>query len=94
MFIEPFAEHAIATRGLTALAFIVPLDQLVNAVVATLIFSILGIMLFVIAFFLIVKITPFSVRKEIEEDHNTALAIVIGSVIIGIAIIVAAAVNG
>ena len=36
----------------------------------------------------------FSVRKEIAEDQNTALAIVMGSVILGIAIIVASAVNG
>lgn len=76
------------------LALIVPMDQLVNLLVTTLIFSLLGIVLFAIAFLIIVKIAPFSTRKEIEEDQNTALAILIGSVIIGIAIIVAAAVHG
>ncbi len=76
------------------LALIVPMDQLVNLLVTTLVFSLLGIVLFAIAFFIIVKIAPFSTRKEIEEDQNTALAILIGSVIIGIAIIVAAAVHG
>jgi uncharacterized membrane protein YjfL (UPF0719 family) len=40
------------------------------------------------------KVAPFSVRKEIEEDQNTALAVLMGSVILGIAIIVAAAVQG
>ena len=35
-----------------------------------------------------------SIRKEIEDDQNTSLAIIIGSVIIGIALIVAAAVHG
>jgi hypothetical protein len=34
------------------------------------------------------------VRKEIEEDQNTALAVVIGAVIIGIAIVIAAAIQG
>jgi hypothetical protein len=34
------------------------------------------------------------VRKEIEEDQNTALAIVIGSVILGIAIIIGMAIQG
>jgi hypothetical protein len=34
------------------------------------------------------------VRKEIEEDHNVALAIVIAAVILGSAIIIAAAVHG
>ena len=76
------------------LALIVPMDQLVNLVVTTLVFSLVGIQLFALAFFVIVKIAPFSTRKEIEEDQNTALAILIGSVIIGIALIVAAAVHG
>ena len=37
---------------------------------------------------------PFSIRKEIEDDQNTALGIVIGSMLIGIAIIIAAAIQG
>jgi len=57
-------------------------------------FALLGLVFFGAAFWLITKITPFSVRKEIEEDQNTALAIVIGSVILGIAIILAAAIHG
>ena len=36
---------------------------------------------------------PFSVRKEIEDDQNVALAIVIASVILGSALIIAAAVH-
>jgi uncharacterized membrane protein YjfL (UPF0719 family) len=40
------------------------------------------------------KVIPFSVRKEIEEDQNTALGIIMGSVVIGLAIIIAAAVSG
>jgi uncharacterized membrane protein YjfL (UPF0719 family) len=75
-------------------ALIVPMDQLLNLVVTTLIFSLIGIVLFAFAFFIIVKISPFSIRKEIEVDQNTSLAILIGSVIIGIALIVAAAVHG
>jgi len=77
-----------------SLALIVPMDQLLNLVFTTLVFSLVGIILFALAFFIIVKIAPFSTRKEIEEDQNTALAILIGSVIIGIAVIVASAVHG
>jgi putative membrane protein len=40
------------------------------------------------------KLSPFSLRKEIEEDHNTALAIIMGAVIIGIALVVAAGISG
>jgi uncharacterized membrane protein YjfL (UPF0719 family) len=40
-----------------------------------------------------VKISPFSVVKEIEEDQNTALGILFGSVFIGLSIVIAAAIN-
>jgi uncharacterized membrane protein YjfL (UPF0719 family) len=70
------------------------MDQLLNLLLTTVVFSLVGIILFALAFFIIVKIAPFSTRKEIEEDQNTALAILIGSVIIGIAMIVASAVHG
>ncbi|EYF06799.1 Hypothetical protein CAP_1496 [Chondromyces apiculatus DSM 436] len=62
--------------------------------ISTLVFVLLGILVFAVAFLLIVKITPFSIRKEIEEDQNTALAIVIGSVILGLAWIISAAIHG
>jgi uncharacterized membrane protein YjfL (UPF0719 family) len=73
---------------------VVPLDQLANLVLQTLIFSVIGVVIFAVAFWIIVKATPFSVRKEIEEDQNVAIAIVIGAIIIGIALVVAAAIQG
>lgn len=69
------------------------LDSLAKTLVSALAFSALGIALFAVAFMIIVKVTPFSLRKEIEEDQNTALAIIIGSVIIGIALIVSTAIH-
>jgi uncharacterized membrane protein YjfL (UPF0719 family) len=69
-------------------------DPFVHTLVSTLIYSVLGIGLFALAFFIIVKVTPFSIRKEIEEDQNTSLAILIASVILGIALIVSAAIHG
>jgi uncharacterized membrane protein YjfL (UPF0719 family) len=42
----------------------------------------------------VVLVAPFSVKKEIEEDHNTALAIIIGALIIGIALIISSAIQG
>ena len=70
------------------------MDTMVKTLVSALAFSALGIVLFAIAFFIIVKVTPFSLRKEIEDDQNTALAIIIASVIIGIALIVSSAIHG
>ena len=69
------------------------MNSLVNALVAALAFSVLGILMLSLAFWIITKITPFSIRKEIEDDQNIALAILIGSVMLGISIIVAAAVH-
>jgi putative membrane protein len=69
-------------------------DSLLSLTLNVALFAAIGIVIFTIAFFVIVKISPFSVRKEIEEDQNTALAIVIASVIIGIALIVSSAIQG
>ena len=55
--------------------------------------SVVGLIIFGIAFLLIVNIAPFSVKKEIEEDQNTSLGIIYGSVFIALAIIISAAVS-
>jgi uncharacterized membrane protein YjfL (UPF0719 family) len=69
-------------------------ENLIKAVIGTLVFVAVGLIVFLLAFMLITKLTPFSIRKEIEEDQNTALAIVIGSVILGLAWIISAAIHG
>jgi len=57
-------------------------------------FVALGVICFVLAFFIISKLSPYSMKKEIEEDQNTALAIIIAAVILGIAHIIASALHG
>ncbi len=61
---------------------------------STVVYTLFGLAAFGIAFWVIVKVSPFSIRKELETDHNTALAIVIGSVILGLALIIGAAIHG
>ena len=73
---------------------VVPLEGLLSTLITTLVFVVLGLIIFTIAFFVIAMATPFSVRKELEEDQNIALAIVIASVILGSALIIAAAIHG
>jgi len=58
------------------------------------VFGLIGIVLFMIALWLITKLAPFSVKKEIEDDQNTALGVVMGSILIGLAVILAAAIMG
>ncbi len=77
----------------TIFGLAIPMESLLPIVVTTLIFVVLGLIVFALAFLVIVKTTPFSVRKEIEDDQNIALAIVIASVILGSALIIAAAVH-
>jgi uncharacterized membrane protein YjfL (UPF0719 family) len=74
------------------LALIVKVDQLLEVLVTTLIFVFIGVVLFAITYGILGLIYP--IKKEIEEDQNTALGIVIGSIMIGIAIIIAAAIQG
>jgi putative membrane protein len=69
-------------------------EHMMNQFMSSLLFSFLGLIVFAIAFWLIVKIAPFSVRQEIEKDQNVALGVVIAAVIIGIAMIISAAIHG
>ncbi len=69
-------------------------NAIASGALGAVLFSLIGVVFFGLAFWLIERLVPFSIRKEIEEDQNTALGIVIASVILGIAIIVAAAIHG
>jgi len=65
-----------------------------NQVISTIVFSVVGLVIFGIFFATLPRVLPFSLKKEMEEDQNVALAIVIGSIVIGFAIIIAASVAG
>ncbi|MFH1113780.1 MAG: DUF350 domain-containing protein [Pseudomonadota bacterium] len=60
----------------------------------TIIYALLGFGVFALALYIMDKVTPFSLHKEIEEDQNIALAIVMGSIFIALAIIIQAAIRG
>ncbi len=64
-----------------------------SALANALIYSVLGILIFILAFVVIDKVTPFHLWKEIVQDKNIALAVLIGAMSIGICIIIAAAVH-
>jgi putative membrane protein len=72
----------------------VKLDELWGVIETTVIFVAIGLIVFAIAFLIIVLVAPFSVKKEIEDDQNISLAVIIGSVIIGVAMIISAAIHG
>lgn len=62
-------------------------------VVSALVFSLIGIVMFGLAFVLLRKLLPFNIYKELEEDQNIALGILMASVMIGISIIISSAIR-
>ncbi|PIE23018.1 MAG: DUF350 domain-containing protein [Planctomycetota bacterium] len=63
------------------------LETALTELVPTLLYFAIGLVLFGLAIWVMDKLTPFSIRKELEEDQNIALAIVMGAALLGIAFI-------
>ena len=64
--------------------------MLLNSVI----YSVLGLAVFCFGFVLIDKLTPYNLWEQLVKEKNLALAIVVGSVSIGLCLIIAAAVHG
>jgi uncharacterized membrane protein YjfL (UPF0719 family) len=60
----------------------------ISEVIATMFYTILGLILLGISWKIIEWVSPFSLRKEIEDDQNLAIAVLIGSLFISIAILI------
>jgi len=61
--------------------------------VDSIVYSIVGTLVLGLSFYVIEKVLPFSMRKEIAEDHNVSLGIILGAFVIGLSIIIAAAIS-
>lgn len=59
-------------------------------VLATIFYVILGMVMLGISWKAIEWLTPFSLRKEIEDDQNLAIAVLIGSLFISISLLIGA----
>ena len=68
-------------------------ENLLSNIVAAVVFAIIGIVLFILAFMVFDKLTPGSLWKELLEDENTALGILMAGIAIALAIILAAAIH-
>lgn len=69
-------------------------ENLINAVVMSLVFSFIGVLVLLLCFWIVEKITPEDLWKEILVNKNKALAIMAAGFMISIAIIISAAING
>lgn len=59
---------------------------------ASIVYGVLGMGLLLAGYYFYELITPYSVRKELIEDQNIALGIVVAAIILGMALIIAAAI--
>lgn len=65
-----------------------------GAFFGSIVYALLGVVVFWLSFIIIDKLTPYNLWEEIVEKQNIALGIVVGAMSLGISIIVAAAVHG
>ncbi len=63
-------------------------------VVDSILYSLLGTIVLLASFWLIEKLLPFSLTKEIAEDQNVGLGIILGAFILGISLIISSAIRG
>jgi putative membrane protein len=63
-------------------------------ILSSILFSVIGLVIYIVGFIVLDKITPYALWKEICEKQNIALAILVGAGAIGLALIIAAAIHG
>jgi len=69
------------------------LDTLVANIVNSIVFAFIGIVVLLATFAIVDRLTPYTLWKEIIDEHNTALAILLGALVLGLSLIVAAAIH-
>jgi len=63
------------------------------AFIGSIVYAVIGVVIFWLCFILVDKITPYELWREIVEKQNQALALVVAAMCLGISIIVAAAIH-
>jgi uncharacterized membrane protein YjfL (UPF0719 family) len=68
-------------------------ETVIMQLISTLLYGIIGLVIFIFSLIVLEKITQFSINKKIVEEGNIALAIVVGSIIIAIGMISSSAIQ-
>ncbi|MBO9150788.1 DUF350 domain-containing protein [Chitinophaga sp. GCM10012297] len=63
-------------------------------IVASIVYSVIGIIILLVSFWIIEKLTPENTWKELVQNKNMAIAVVFAAYIIAIAIIISSAIHG
>ncbi len=70
------------------------MEQLhLEGILSTLVYSAIGILVFLVVLGLIEMATKYSINKKIAQEGNVALAIVLGSMIIALGMIISSAIH-
>ncbi|MEO0821995.1 MAG: DUF350 domain-containing protein [Pseudomonadota bacterium] len=59
-------------------------------IISTIVYTALGLGLFIVSWLIIEALTPFSLRREVEEEHNLAIAVLMGAIFLSLAILISA----
>ena len=86
------AKGKTKAKGKTAKGPLFDWSKIGRDLILTVIFSMLGLIVALFGYFVYHWIVPFDLVKELEIDQNTSLGIVLGAIILGLCIIVAAAI--
>jgi putative membrane protein len=70
-----------------------PIEFHLGSLLNALIYAVFGVFILVFSFWILDKLTPFHLWKEVIEKQNVAIAILAGMMALGIAIIIASAVH-
>lgn len=65
-----------------------------GAVLGSILYALIGVLVFWLSFIVIDKLTPYNLWEELVEKQNVALGVVVGAMCLGISVIVAAAIHG
>ncbi len=65
-----------------------------SAVLGSILFALIGVVVFWLSFLFIDKVTPYNLWEELIEKQNVALGVLVAAMSLGISIIVAAAIHG
>jgi putative membrane protein len=75
---------------MTAIANWLNMHSLVNSIV----YALVGMLMLGLGFYIWEKITPGKLWKEIIDEHNIALAVIVAAMVLGISNIIASAITG
>lgn len=70
-----------------------PIEFHLGSLLNALIYALFGVIVLVLSFFVLDKLTPYDLWKEVVEKQNVAIAVLAGAMALGIAIIIASAVH-